>query len=429
MGNRFRRSILSGRSICEPVGSELPAAFKEKNMKRTIALCLGVLGLALLPALAQTPAPATKTGKVHGHVTNPAGAAQVGGSVTFTGGSLSGAAAKFPVDDNGDFSAEVPPGTYKLVYRAVGLGDDKETDHIENVKVTIGADIVQNIDMTRKEYLDTLSPEARKQAEEFRKKNAEALQANVIIKNINADMVKVLQDFKDTDGARAAAKETLGAAATKAEIDAKEAELKAAKYTEVEGMMLKDTGAKADASILWGYLGQAEAGLKKYDLAETAFKKALDVDTTSKKPSLAIQGMAQAGLGEVYARTGKVADANAAFDAASKLDPTRAGVYYKNEAVFFDQSDNAEAEVGAAEKAIQADPTQALPYYLKGKGLIVKATVDASGKYVLPPGCAEAYQKYLDLAPKGPYAADVAAILAQSTQTVSNNYKADKKKK
>ena len=51
-------------------------------MKRTIALCLGVLGLALLPSLAQTPAPAANTGKVHGHVTNPSGTAQSLGTVS-----------------------------------------------------------------------------------------------------------------------------------------------------------------------------------------------------------------------------------------------------------------------------------------------------------------------------------------------------------
>ena len=399
-------------------------------MKRTIAICLGVLGLALLPALSQTPGPAANKGKVHGHVTNPAGANQQGGSVTFTGGSLSGAAAKFPVDDNGDFSADVPPGTYKLVYRAVGLGDDKETDHIENVKVTVGADVVQNIDMTRKEYLDTLSPEARKQAEEFRKRNADALKTNQIIKTINADMVVVLQDIKEADTAKAVAAQTLGATASKADLEAKESEIKTAKYTDVETLMLKDTVAKPDASILWGYLGQAEAGLKKYDLAATAFQKALDVDTTSKKPNLSVQGLAQAGLGEVDARQGKVPEANAAYDAAAKLDPTRAGMYYKNEAVIFFQVNNGDAQAVAAQKAIDADPTQPIPYYLKGNALIQKTTLDdKTKKLIAPAGCLEAYQKYLELQPNGTYSAEVKQILAGFSSTVDTTYKADKKKK
>jgi tetratricopeptide (TPR) repeat protein len=411
------------------VGSLLSSAFKEKNMKRTIALCVGVLGLALLPALAQTPAPAT-TGKVHGHVTNPSGTSQNGGTVTFVGGRLSGAAAKFPVDANGDFSAEVPPGNYQLVYRVAGTPDDKESDHIDNVKVAIGQDVVQDIDMSRKEYIDSLSPEQKKQLEELRKKNSEAMKANEVIKGINDDIRKVTLDIKEADAARASATQTLGTTASKTDLDAKENEIKTAKYTDIETMMVRDTAAKADASILWGYLGQAEVGLKKYDKGEEAFKKALDVDTTSKKPNLSVQGLAQAGLGEIYARTGKIPEANTAYDAAAKLDPTRAGMYYKNEAVIFFQSNNPDGQAIAAQKAIDADPNAPIPYYLKGNALIQKTTLDEkTKKLVAPPGCLEAYQKYLDLQPTGTYAAEVKGILAGFSTTVDNTYKADKKKK
>jgi tetratricopeptide (TPR) repeat protein len=422
--------LLLGRSFFEPVGNLFPAASKEKNMKRTIALCLGVLGLALLPALAQTPAPAANTGKVHGHVTNPSGSPQALGTVTFADGKLSGAAAKFPVDANGDFAAEVPPGTYRLVYRAVGTPDDKESDHVENVKVTVGADVTQDIDMSRKEYIDSMTPDQKKHLEELKKQNAEAMEANKIIKGINADIVKVGQDIKDADAAKATAAQTLGVTAAKADLEAKETEIKTAKYTEIESMMQRDTTAKPDASILWGYLGQAEVGLKKFDAAETAFKKALDVDTTAKKPNLSVQGLAQAGLGEVYARQAKVPEANAAYDAAAKLDPTRAGMYYKNEAVIFFQANNGDAQAAAAQKAIDTDPTQPIPYYLKGNALIQKTTEDEkTHKLVAPPGCLEAYQKYLDLQPNGLYSGEVKQILAGFSASVDTTYKTDKKKK
>lgn len=399
-------------------------------MKRTIALCLGVLGLALLPTLAQTPAPAANTGKVHGHVTNPSGSPQSGGTVTFADGKLSGAAARFQVDANGDFAAEVPPGTYRLVYRAIGTPDDKESDHVENVKVTVGADVTQDIDMSRAEYINSMTPDQKKHLEELKKQNAEAMEANKIIKGINADIVKVGQDIKDADAAKATAAQTLGATAAKADLEAKETEIKTAKYTEIESMMQRDTTAKPDASILWGYLGQAEVGLKKFDAAETAFKKALDVDTTAKKPNLSVQGLAQAGLGEVYARQAKVPEANAAYDAAAKLDPTRAGMYYKNEAVIFFQANNGDAQAAAAQKAIDTDPTQPIPYYLKGNALIQKTTEDEkTHKLVAPPGCLEAYQKYLDLQPNGLYSSEVKQILAGFSASVDTTYKTDKKKK
>ena len=86
--------------------------------------------------------------------------------------------------------------------------------------------------------------------------------------------------------------------------------------------------------------------------------------------------------------------------------------------------------MAAANEAIKIDPTQPLPYYLKGQGLIQKATIDAkTGKMILPPGCAEAYLKYLELAPTGLYAADVKAILAEAGQTHSSVYGPDKPKK
>jgi tetratricopeptide (TPR) repeat protein len=300
-------------------------------------------------------------------------------------------------------------------------------DSIDGVKVLLGQDVMQDVDMSRKEFIDKLTPEQRKDLEELKKHNAEAMKANEIIKNLNADLRLVSQDIKDADGARVAAVQQLGATATKAAIDAKEAEIKTVKYTEIETLMLKDTAAKADASVLWAQLGQAQLGLKKYDEATTTYKKVLELESTAKKPNPAVQGLANSGLGEIYARTGKIPEANAAYDAAAKVNPTQAGFYLKNEAVIFFQVNNGDAQVAAADEAIKVDPNQPLLYYLKGQGLIQKATFDAkSGRIILPPGCSEAYQKYLELAPTGPYAVEVKGILDQAGQKVDSSFKAPK---
>jgi tetratricopeptide (TPR) repeat protein len=281
--------------------------------------------------------------------------------------------------------------------------------------------------MSRQAYIDALPPDQKKQLEDLRKHNADAMKANEVIKNLNADLRVVTQDIKDADGARATATQTLGDKAAKADVDAKEAEIRLAKYTEIETLMLKDTAAKPDASVLWAQLGQAQVGLKKYPEAEATYKKVLDLETASKKPNPAVQGLANSGLGEIYARTGKVPEANAAYDAAAKVNPTQAGFYLKNEAVIFFQMNNGDAQVAVADEAIKVDPTQPLVYYLKGQGLIQKATFDVkTQKIILPPGCAEAYQKYLELAPTGPYAAEVMGILNQASQKVDASYKAAK---
>ncbi len=405
-------------------------------MKRTISLrtglagLLGLMAIAALPlAIAQTPAPANvaPTGKIHGHVTNPTGASQANGTVSLNKDTKE--VASFPVDANGDYSGSAPPGTYTLVYRTPGLTPDKETDKIDNVKIVVGQDTAADDDMSRKAYIDSLPEETRKNLEEMKKHNAEAMKANEVIKVLNADLKQAMADIHDADAAKATVAQQLGASASKTDLAAKETEIKNAKYTDVVTLMTKDTGLRPTESVLFAYLGQGDLGLKKYDDAEAAFKKALELDAASKKPRPEIQGLAQSGLGEIYARTGKVADATAAYDAAVKIDPTKAGFYYKNEAVIYSQMGNGDAQAAAADKAIAANPNDALPYYLKGQALITKATVDPkTQRIVLPEGCGDAYQKYLELDPTGPYSADVKGILDSAGQKINSSYKATKKK-
>jgi tetratricopeptide (TPR) repeat protein len=394
-------------------------------MKRTISLWLGLLAFALLPVLAQTPA--APTGKIHGHVTNPTGASQTSGTVSLSTDLGHTSKYTFQISSTGDYAGDAAPGTYTVVFRQVDTPPDKVVDSFDGIKIVVGQEVLQDIDMSRKEFVDKLPADQKKQLEEIKKHNSEAMKANEVIKNLNADLRLVAQDIKDADGAHATALQTLGATASKADIDAKEAEIKAAKYSEVEALMLKDTAAKPDASVLWAQMGQAQVGLKKYDEAEATYKKALALETDSKKPNPAVQGLADSGLGEIYARTGKVPEATAAYDAAAKANPPQAGFYLKNEAVIFFQTNNADAQIAAADKAIAVDPTQPILYYLKGQGLIGKSTIDPkTNRIVLPQDCVDAYQMYLQLAPTGIYAADVKGILQQAGQKIDSSYKAPK---
>ncbi len=401
-------------------------------MKRIFSLWLGLTAAAGLLALAPHPVqaqsqPAEKTGKIHGHVINPTGQPQGGGTV---GLSTDGGATlkySFPVDSTGAYSGEAPAGTYMLVYRAVDTPAGKMVDSIRGIKIVAGVDLQQDDDMSRQEYIDQLPADEKKQLEDLKKQNAEALKANSLISQLNADLKVVNQDKKDIDSAVATAAQALGATASKTDITAKADEIKAAKYTDIQSIMTKDTGLKPDEALLWNNLGFAQAGLKDYDGAITSFKKAIDLETASKKPRLPVIGEAEAGLGEIYARTNKVPDANAAFDAAAKADPTNAGLYLRNEAVIFNQENNGAASAAAADEAIKIDPNQAILYYLKGQGLVANATVDPkTNRIILPPDCTAAYQKYLELAPNGPFANDVAGILQQAGEKVSSSYKAPK---
>jgi tetratricopeptide (TPR) repeat protein len=366
-------------------------------------------------------------------VTNPSGAPQSVGSVSLSTDSGHTSKYTFPVDANGDYKGDASPGTYMVVFRQPDTPPDKMVDSFDNVKIVAGQDVLQDIDMSRKAFIDKLPKEEQDKLAEMKKHNSEALKANAVIKQVNADIQTVAQDIKDADAAPVTAKNTLGAAAAKADIDAKVAEIRTAKYTEVESLMTKDTALKADASILWAELGQAQTGLKEYDPALVSFKKAIDLEAAlqvaGKKTNPAVQGLAEAGMGEIYARTGKVQEATDAYDAAVKVNPSQGAFYLTNETKIFYSTGQTDAQVAAADKAIALDPNSAILYYLKANGLVGKTTQDPkTNKLVAPPGCLEAYQKYLQLAPDGPYASDVKSILASFNQTIDNTYKAPKKK-
>jgi tetratricopeptide (TPR) repeat protein len=115
-----------------------------------------------------------------------------------------------------------------------------------------------------------------------------------------------------------------------------------------------------------------------------------------------------------------VDDANAAFDAAAKADPSNAAKYLRSEAIAFFSAKNFDAQVGAAKLAIKADPDQAILYYIEAEGLAQNGRVDpVTKKLVLPPGCADAFRKYLELDPNGPYAADAATILQMAGESAT----------
>ena len=401
-------------------------------MKRTFSFWLGLaavtslLAFALPPAYAQTP-PADKTGKIHGHVINPTGQPQGGGAVSLSTDGGATLKYSFPVDATGAFSGQAPAGTYTLVYRAADTPEGKMVDSIRGIKIVVDEDLAQDDDMSRQEYIDKMTPDEKKQLDDLRKQNAEALKANSLISQLNADLKVVSQDKKDIDGAPATAAQQLGASASKADLAAKVDEIKTAKYTDIQSLMTKDTALKADEPLLWNNLGFAQEGLKENDDAIATYKKSIDMESASKKPRLPVIGAAEAGLGDIYARTGKVPDANAAFDAAAKADPSNAALYLRNEAVIFYQQNNGPAQIAAADEAIKVDPNSAILYYIKGQGLVQNATVDPkTQRIVLPPDCTAAYQKYLDLAPTGLYADEVASILQQAGEKISSSYKAPK---
>ncbi len=361
--------------------------------------------------------------KVHGHVQNPAGQALTTGEVKFT----KDLTAPFKdekftttveIDKDGNYTATgVTPGEYFIYV----VQADKAIDR-QQVKFTAGQDATLDFDMTSERFMKNLTPEERKSIDEFKAKNAAAAAGNKVVANLNATITAVRADIKSPtpnfDKDIADMKQATEQRPTEGLLYAVQGEV----YT-AQGKKL----AAADRANKTNPL-QDDAVKGAYDNAATALQKASDLMAAGGKPNPEQQATVLNQLGNVYAEEGKPTDASTAYDKAVALQPKSAGTYYYNEAAVMFNAHQDEPALAAAEKAIAADPNQPMPYYIKGQELLAKATVDAKGTIVAPPGCVDAYQKYLQLAPDGPQAPAVKEVLASLGQKVETRYKAPGKK-
>ncbi len=387
------------------------------KVKTVLLTAIAALGLVALPA-----AHAQATGSIQGHVNDEVGVPVKDAEVRILPPNQQPSEAKalytFKTDQNGDYKGtDIAPGTYNVVvFRGTVLAD-----YMQNQDIKAGQTLTENFDMTREAYMKQLTPERRKQVEEFKAKNAAAEAANKNIKNLNATILAVRADLK-----------TASPNYDKDIADAKSA-----------------TDAKPDEPLLWVLYGDAAEAKAEHDaaadranktnpmtddnvkqeftLAVDSYKKANDLMAApGRKADPAMQATIYNQLGNSEAKSGNATDALAAFDKAVSIQPQNAGMFYGNEAAVLFNAHQDDAALQAADKAIAADPNKPLPYYIKGQELLQKATVDKAGKVVAPPGCVEAYNKYLELDPDGPQAAAAKDALTAMGEKVSTHYSAKK---
>ncbi len=400
---------------------------------------IGLVVLALARATAQQDAGAPvqqdqdndrDIGWIQGLVIGPTGAPQSGGTVSLSTDGGVTLRYSFTVSPKGDYTGRVPLGEYTLVYRLPNTPEGKVVDFIHSVVILAGKGTTQNVDMTRQEYLDRLSPEQQEHLRQMKESNEKAAATNNIIASINADLHTANQDFEDAANARATAIQTLGSTASASDVDSTAGEIRVSKYTEIESLMSNASTEMPDEAAVWVYLGRAQVGLKNYLDAETSFKKAVDLTSQAQitGPQAAnvdpqLRGAANAGLGEVYARTRMVDEADASVAAAIKADPAHAAAYLRNLAVIYFQAGNISAQIDAADEAIKANPQDAVLYFIKAQGLAVNAPFDPdTNKFKLSPECVAAFREYLVLAPTGEYAPQVTAALQNAdSQTTQND--------
>ncbi len=353
--------------------------------------------------MAATPA------KIHGHVQDPLGAPVMNAKVLLTDDS-NAVKYTFVTDANGDYTGDgIASATYDVQLQKVpdaanaSVPKPQSTpagtlhniiDQQKGIHFAEGADVLVDFDMTREAYINKLPPEMRKALDAARAKNADISKENLQIKNLNNLITQ----------ARAARA--------------------ANNFDQALALNQQAVQINPKAGLLWYELGASQSGLKKYDDAIASYKKSIDLLQAEAKPKPELIAASYNDLGATYAKAGKSTEAVAAFESAIKEQPTQAAMYYGNEAAVLYQAGLGDAAGAAADKAIAADPTKPVPYFVKGWSLVQKATVDPkTQKIVLPPGCADAYRKFLELAPDSPLAADAKSILESAGESVHSSYK------
>jgi tetratricopeptide (TPR) repeat protein len=183
--------------------------------------------------------------------------------------------------------------------------------------------------------------------------------------------------------------------------------------------------------VVWAQLAEAEINL-------AGTKSGADADAATQQ-GLAAYGKAielkpdDAGYHNNFAlalaRAKKFPEAQAELTKAATLDPPNAGRYYYNLGALLVNAGQNEPAGEAFKSAIDKDPTYADAQYQYGVYLLSKATVGADGKVTPVAGTADAFQKYLQLKPDGPFADSAKSMLASLGATVDTSFKAAPTKK
>jgi len=305
-------------------------------------------------------------------------------------------------------------------YNATLLKDGKELFHVNGVQV--GADeVVQDFDLKKIAASSSgLTPEQLKAQQE---QQAKIAKENLTIKELNEKLAAAKQaaDAGDFDTAAKTLTEATQMDPSKDLLWAKLGD-----YTFGSAAKQTDSAAKTK-----GF----EDAISDYQKALDLKQKTIDADPSKKTPDASkILASYDNNLGKAAASDGKTDEAVKAYNQAAQLDPASAGMYYFNlgatltNANIKNDPEMRKAAVEAFDKAIAADPNKADAYYWKGTNLIGEATLQGD-KMVAPPGTAEAFQKYLDLAPTGPHAEEAKSMLSALGAKVETSYGTQKKPK
>jgi len=331
-----------------------------------VTLLIFLMGMCVASGWAQS------TGAIKGMVKDQNGKPMDGATIELVSPDT-GKKAELKTNAKGEYSSiGISPGTYDVSL----MKDGKLLDKVSKVPIVPGEEArVVNFDLSTKQAAG-MTEEQKKQIEQVQKHNEK-------VKTLNASLAKARE------------LETAG------------------NYDEAVNVLQQATQVDATQDLLWFSLGDAQRGAKKYPEAIESYQKAIAIKSTV--------GAYHNNLADAYAKSGQTEKAVAEYAAAAQAEPTNAATYYFNEGAVFTNTGKTDEAVAAFDKAIQADPNKAAAYYWKGVNMLAKATTKGD-KMIAPEGTAQAFNKYLELDPNGPYAQPAKDLLASIGASVETTY-------
>ncbi len=359
-------------------------------MQRKLGFFAGILLMMSLGAVAP-PAAGQASAGVSGTITDLQGKPIAEAEITLKSEDF-GTAYTVKTDKNGSYrQVGMRPGNYELTLKVKGQTEPVVTD-----RLTINSDPNNKYDIDLRKRVAPLTAEqeaAQKKQEEDAKKfnNMKAAfmdgQAKVeIADKARQDMLKAPPDQ------RSALQPNVTSLYQQALSSFQQAQQAAPE---------KDP----NLHLIYYKLGYSNEMLGNYDEAVIDYQKAIELKPTPDYYNT---------LSLVYAKQGKVQEAMQACEKSSVLDPTKGATAWLNIGVVLYNSNRLAEAVEPLKKATTLNPNNADAWYLLGASLLSTMQTKQEGEkiiYVVTPGTAEAYQKYLSLAPTGKYAGEAQASL------------------
>jgi tetratricopeptide (TPR) repeat protein len=304
------------------------------------------------------------------------------------------------------FHAGLPLGTYK-----VSLLDEsgKTLDSVDNVRTKLGDPIVINLD-AHKAVAQQQQMQKAAEAGQLTKE-----QARDMTPEQRAEIEKQMESRKKELSKNKELMDAYNSGMTA---------LQAKQYDQAVASLTKASEIDPKQVAVWSYLAEANVGLAKTKTGPEkdaalakgleAYQKALEL-----KPD---DAAAHNNYALALAQGKKIPEAQSELTKAAQLDPAKAGQYYYNLGAVLVNTGQAEPACDAFKKAVDTDANYAEAQYQWGNCLFAKAQVTADGKVTPVPGTAEAFQKYLELAPAGPNAEAAKGMLTAIGSTVDTKY-------